>query len=401
MPERSISAWGLALTLLLGGCSNLPLPFDPRMFDSLGYQIAELFDSEEKEIIDKAELEALNALDEIPLLWKTRIGDSDMASFHVAFENDAVYVADEDGQLTRLDPQTGEKIWEVKTKNPFSAGVGAGEGMVLVGSSKGEVFAFNESGHTLWKSQVSSEILSPPQIKENMVVVRTTDGRVNGLDALDGKRKWFFQGATPALTVRSSAGVAITQGAVFAGFAGGKLVGMSLFTGNVGWEAVVSQPRGVTELERMTDITSSPAIDDRLICAVAYQGRVACFQIIDGTQIWARESSSSEGLTMDSDYVYVSEEKGVLAAYDKRSGAGMWKQVKLGSKNLTAPIVTSQYVVIGDDKGYVNILRNYDGVVLARAATDGSAILSRPQRIPEGFVVQTAEGGVFAFSTQF
>ncbi|WP_292953963.1 outer membrane protein assembly factor BamB [Nitrosomonas sp.] len=400
MLGRSGSIWALLLAFQISGCSNLPLPFDPRMFDSLGYQIAELFEGEEKEVIDEAELEALKALDEIPMLWKSRVGDSDMARFLVAYENNAVYVADEKGRLTKLNSKTGEEIWEVKTNNLFSAGVGIGEGMILVGTSKGEIFAFNESGHSLWKAQVSSEILGPPQIKDNIVVVRTTDGRVYGLDALDGNREWFFQGATPALTVRSSAGVAITQGAVFAGFAGGKMVGMSLFTGNVGWEAVVSQPRGVTELERMTDITSSPAFDDRLICAVAYQGRVGCFQIIDGTQIWTRESSSNAGLAMDSDYVYVAEDNGVLAAYDKRSGAGMWKQVRLGSKNLTAPLVAGHVVVIGDDKGYVNILRNYDGVVLARAATDGSAILSRPQRIPDGFVVQTANGGVFAFSTQ-
>ncbi len=79
----------------------------------------------------------------------------------------------------------------------------------------------------------------------------------------------------------------------------------------------------------------------------------------------------------------------------------MWKQVKLGSKRLTAPLVDNQYVIVGDDRGYVNMVRNYDGVVLARAATDDSAILSRPQVIPNGFVVQTADGGIFAFSLQF
>ena len=90
----------------------------------------------------------------------------------------------------------------------------------------------------------------------------------------------------------------------------------------------------------------------------------------------------------------------MLTAYDKRSGAGMWKQGRLGSKRLTAPLVDGHFIVIGDDKGFVNILRNYDGVVLARAKTDGSAILSQPQRIPGGFVVQTMDGGIFAFSSQ-
>lgn len=386
--------------LALAGCSNLPLPFDPNLFQAFGYQMAELMEREEKVVIDPEELAALKALDEIPQIWQQRVGESKIARFATAYDDEAVYVADEKGQLTSLDPRTGEVDWAVKTKLRFSGGVGAGQGMVLVGTSKGEVLAYNSAGHALWTAQVSSEILSPPRIHSDIVIVRTVDARIYGLDAISGVNKWVYQGATPPLTVRSVAGVAITQGAVFAGFAGGKMVAMSLFNGNVGWEAVVSQPRGVTELERMTDITSSPAVDDQLVCAAAYQGRVGCFQIIDGAQIWSRESSSDAGLTMDRDYVYVTEDNGVIAAYDKRSGASMWKQVKLGSKKLTTPLIDGQYIVIGDDKGYVNLLRNYDGVILMRSPTDGSAILSQPQQIPGGFVVQTAKGGVFAFRTK-
>jgi outer membrane protein assembly factor BamB len=383
--------------LVLAGCSNLPLPFDPNLFQAFGYQMAELMEREEKIVIDPEELAALKALDEIPLSWQQRVGESKIARFAVAYDDEAVYVADEKGQLTSLDPRTGEVDWTVKTKFRFSGGVGAGHEMVLVGTSKGEVLAYNSSGHALWTAQVSSEILSPPRVHSDIVIVRTVDARIYGLDALNGAHKWVYQGATPPLTVRSVAGVAITQGAVFAGFAGGKMIAMSLFNGNVGWEVIVSQPRGVTELERMTDITSSPAVDDQLVCAAAYQGRVGCFQIIDGAQIWSRESSSDAGLTMDRDYVYVTEDNGVVAAYDKRSGASMWKQVKLGSKRLTTPLIDGQYIVVGDDKGHVNLLRNYDGVILARSSTDGSAILSQPRQIPGGFVVQTAKGGVFAF----
>lgn len=386
--------------LALAGCSNLPLPFDSNLFQAFGYQMAELMDREEKVVIDPEELAALKALDEIPQIWQQRVGESKIARFATAYDDEAVYVADEKGQLTSLDPRTGEVDWAVKTKFRFSGGVGAGQGMVLVGTSKGEVLAYNSAGHALWTAQVSSEILSPPRIHSDIVIVRTVDARIYGLDAISGVNKWVYQGATPPLTVRSVAGVAVTQGAVFAGFAGGKMVAMSLFNGNVGWEAIVSQPRGVTELERMTDITSSPAVDDQLVCAAAYQGRVGCFQIIDGAQIWSRESSSDAGLTMDRDYVYVTEDNGVIAAYDKRSGASMWKQVKLGSKKLTTPLIDGQYIVIGDDKGYVNLLRNYDGVILMRSPTDGSAILSQPQQIPGGFVVQTAKGGVFAFRTK-
>ena len=103
---------------------------------------------------------------------------------------------------------------------------------------------------------------------------------------------------------------------------------------------------------------------------------------------------------MDNDYIYVTEEKGVVAAYDLLSGAGMWKQSRLGSKKLTQPIIKGQYIVVGDDQGYVNLLRNYDGVLVARSATDGTSIQTMPASLSDGFAVQTAKGGVYAFSTQ-
>lgn len=376
-------------------------PFDMRIIESMGAQLSDLFVKEEVIVFEKEELDALKAADRIPLKWKDKVSENKIASFYVVYAQGALYAADEDGKLTKYDAATGKQLWQIKTKNKFSAGVGIGEGLILIGTFKGEILAYNESGHMLWQSPVTSEILSPPQVQNDIVVARTVDGRIFGLDAIDGKRKWIYQGATPSLTVRSTAGITLAHGAVFAGFPGGKLIAMSQFNGNVGWEVAVSQPRGVTELERMTDITSSPVINNQFVCAVAYQGRVACFAINDGASIWARESSSSAGLAMDNDYVYVTEDKGIVAAYDMRSGASMWKQSRLGSKKLTQPVLKGQYIVVGDDQGYVNLLRNYDGALVARSATDGSSIQTAPSLLPDGFAVQTSKGGIYAFSTQF
>lgn len=401
-----IRSWRLLLywvlsALLLSACGSTMNPFDTRIIESMSTQLSDILVKEEVIVYEKEELDALKAADKIPLKWKGKVSENHIASFYTVYDNGAVYAADEEGKLTKYDAASGKELWQVKTKNKFSAGVGVGEGLILIGTFKGELLAYNESGHMLWQASVTSEILSPPQVQNNIVVVRTVDGRIFGLDAIDGKRKWIYQGATPSLTVRSTAGITIAHGAVFAGFPGGKMVAMSLFNGNIGWEVAVSQPRGVTELERMTDITSAPVVNNRFVCAAAYQGRVACFAINDGAQIWARESSSSAGLTMDNDYVYVTEDKGVVAAYDLLSGASMWKQSRLGSKKLTRPIVKGQYIVVGDDQGYINLLRNYDGTLVARSATDGSIIQNSASLLPDGFVVQTAKGGIYAFSAQF
>jgi outer membrane protein assembly factor BamB len=231
-----------------------------------------------------------------------------------------------------------------------------------------------------------------------MVVVRAGDGRIFGLEAGTGKRKWAYQGATPSLTVRSFAGVMISGSTVYAGFAGGKLVTINLANGVAGWEAAVARPRGATELERIADITSLPVIDEQQVCAVAYQGRIACFEIGTGNQIWAKDVSSNAGVVMDNHYIYVSENRGSLSAYDKRDGTSIWKQELLNGLRLSPPLLHGDHVVVGDSQGHVNIIKSDNGAMVARSASDDSAIITPAVSLPDGFVVQTRKGGVFAFA---
>ncbi|MEK7772243.1 MAG: PQQ-binding-like beta-propeller repeat protein, partial [Pseudomonadota bacterium] len=156
-----------------------------RIIESMGAQLSDLFVKEEVIVFEKEELDALKAADRIPLKWKDKVSENKIASFYVVYDQGALYAADEDGKLTKYDAATGKQLWQIKTKNKFSAGVGIGEGLILIGTFKGEILAYNESGHMLWQSPVTSEILSPPQVQNDIVVVRTVDGRIFGLDAID------------------------------------------------------------------------------------------------------------------------------------------------------------------------------------------------------------------------
>ena len=349
-------------------------------------------------MVSPEQMASLAKLPRVRSLWQNTLEESKVAVFLPVFENGSVYAASMNGELLRFDPLSGRQSGSIQTRSQLSGGVGTGEGMVLVGSFKGQVLAYDErNGKLLWNAHVSTEVLSPPRAGNGMVIVRTGDGRIFSLEAGSGKRKWIYQGATPALTVRSFAGVVISNGMVFAGFAGGKLVALNLSNGSVAWEAVVARPKGATELERITDITSLPVADERQICAVAYQGRVACFDAASGNQLWARDVSSNAGLAMDEYYIYVSENKGELIAYDKRDGASVWKQDMLSGFRLSPPLIHDAYIVVADSLGNVSVIRRDNGSIVARSSTDGSAILARPAPLPNGFVVQTRNGGLYAF----
>ncbi|HUL42692.1 MAG TPA: outer membrane protein assembly factor BamB [Burkholderiales bacterium] len=380
---RFLKAASPLLALLLCACGLLGLSGD-----------------DENTVDQPAPLVAFRRAARTEVLWQKGIGESGEYVFTPAFADDSVYAANEAGDLLRYNAKTGKLIWRVDTRRNLSAGVGAAHNLVLVGDLRGELLAFDNEGYLIWKSRLTSEILSAPQVANGIVVVRTEDGRIFGLNAADGSRKWVYEHATPTLTVRSFAGVAITRGGVFAGLAGGKLVALDIETGNIGWEATVAVPRGTTELERVTDITSTPAVDDERVCAVAYQGRVGCFDLFRGSLLWARDVSSISGLTLDDHNLYVSDDKGAVVALDKVSGASVWKQDKLFGRRISAPLVIGNYIVVGDLHGYVHFMSREDGSFAARRATDGSRISAPPIALDNGVLIQTRDGGLYAMNVE-
>ena len=224
------------------------------------------------------------------------------------------------------------------------------------------------------------------------------DGRLYGLEAGSGKRKWLYQRALPPLTVRTAVSVMVFRGGVFAGFPGGRLVALGLDTGTVGWEATVALPKGATELERVADVSSLPITDGRQICAVAIQGRVACFDAIKGSANWGRDLSSVSGLASDRTNLYVSDDKSAVVAFSLATGTSLWKQDKLYGRYISGPVTVGRYVAVGDFQGYVHILSRDDGSFVARVATDGSPIVAQPLALNDTILVQTVKGGVFAVS---
>ena len=372
MPNKSLAA--LAVLALLASCSSSPVQ-------------------------KPAELVPITPTAVLKVLWQGSVNSAGNNVYYPEASGNVVYAVGEEGGVIGFDMASGKTVASFEAGQRVSGGVGIGNGLVLLGTPKGEVLAFDRDGKPIWKTQLSSEILAPPQAQDGTVVVRSGDNRIFGLDAVNGKQKWLYQRSTPSLSVRTNAGLVIQRGGVFVGFPGGRLIALSLGNGNIGWEGVVAMPRGTTELERVTDITSLPVIDGKQACAAAFQGRVACFEVARGTLLWARDVSSVAGIGADARYLYVTDDKNAVLALDRASGASIWRQDKLVGRNVSAPLALGRHVVVGDLEGYVHVLSREDGSFAARIATDGSAIGAPPLALDaKSFLVQTRDGGVFAIT---
>ncbi len=346
--------------------------------------------------VKPAELEPISASASLAVLWQSGVGSAGAYVLTPAVVGKSVYAAAQDGTIARFDG--GSQVWRINAGQGISGGVGADGNLVVVATAKGEVLAFDSTGKPLWKARVTSEVLAAPQMAEGIVLVRSGDNRIFALDAADGRRKWVYQRSTPALSLRSNVGVTIAGKLALAGFPGGKLVAIVLNNGAAMWEATVALPKGATELERVSDVTSAPVVSGREVCAAAYQGRIACFDLASGNHLWSRDMSSAAGLDMDARNVYVADDRGAVHALDRTNGATVWKQDKLFMRQVSRPLALGNHVAVGDYQGVVHLMRRDNGTFAARYGTDGSGIAAEPQRVERGFLVQTRNGGLYALT---
>lgn len=349
-----------------------------------------------------AKLEELKPGVPARIVWKHSIGKAGVNVFTPALADNSIFVADADGNIERLDAATGKLQWRSKAKSDLTAGVGVSPDgkLVAVGGQKGQLMVFDGSGKPLWQVQASSEILSAPAVGNDVVIVRTGDNKVTAYEAADGKKRWFIQRVTPPLTLRNSPGLVIASSNVYAAQPAGRILALALNNGVPRFEVPLSEPRGATELERVSDISGAPLVFENDLCAVSYQGKVGCLDLNTGVARWSKPASSDVGVGVDQRFVFVSDEKGAVQAFAREGGASAWKNEKLAYRRLSAPISYGRFVAVGDLEGYVHFLSREDGTVLGRVSIDGGAIKAAPVLAGSNVIFQTQNGTVAAIAVE-
>lgn len=334
-------------------------------------------------------------------VWSTSVGDGierEAQALRPVIQNGTIYVGDLEGRLTAVDAAGGNKLWQVKTKLPFSGGPGITEDMVLVGTKDGEVHAFmNDSGTPVWIARVSSEVLAAPTESDGVVVVRSIDGRVFGLNVQNGRRLWVYDRSVPLLTLRGNANPLIRAGIVFLGYDGGEVVALRLDDGSLVWEQPIATNEGRSELDRLADIDGQLVFVASDLLVSSYKTRLASLAADSGRLLWFKDIASSSGVVVDRVNLATSDRQGHVWLLDRRNGSTMWKQDQLENRGLTRPAIYGSFVVVGDAEGYLHWMNIGDGRFAARDKIGGKGFSGAPLVVGNTVYVYTRKGQLVAY----
>jgi outer membrane protein assembly factor BamB len=346
------------LTLLLGACASVDEARIP------------------------AELTPIRTTLDVRSEWNVAAGDGVDAWYlklNPMLVGNYLYVIDAQGTVTSIQASDGELIWQRVLNVAVNAGLQRGDGALFLGTENGVVLALSQSdGHRLWREQLGAEVMALSNSNLGVMVARTADSQLYGLDARSGEILWQSSRSTPVLNLRGASQPVGESGRIIVGFDDGQLVALSPVRGNVLWTTTIANPVGISELERLVDMDGVIKVVDGIIYVAAYHGRVAAVTLSEGRILWARKLSSHMGLDIDAEHVYVTDEDSYIWAFDRVSGATLWKQDKLNNREITAPVVIDEYVVVGDFEGYTHWLSKYDGHFVARSQIGSTGILTAP-----------------------
>ena len=360
--------------------------------------------SKEDEVAPPAELVDFDPLVRVDRVWSadTKGGDDVLRlALRPVVEGDRVYVAGHGGDVQSLALADGKSHWRADTELELSGGPAVGEGLVVVGGTGGELVALDgESGAERWRVATGGEVLAAPTIADGIVVVRTVDGRLRGLRTANGVEAWSYEQPVPRLTLRGNGAPVVDGDMVIAGLDNGKVISLSLSTGELLWSTTVAPSQGRTEIERLVDIDSSVRVIGDDIFVVGYHGRIAMLARDTGQLWWGRELSSNRGLAVDGNMIYVTTADSSVVALRRRDGTPVWTQEAMLRRSLTGPALAGDRLVVGDFDGYLHWLDTATGQMVARGKTGAGRMSNTPVVAGDLLLLQTDSGDVQAWRAE-
>ncbi|MXP56595.1 outer membrane protein assembly factor BamB [Pantoea sp. Mhis] len=346
-------------------------------------------------------------------IWVTSIGkgigDFD-SNLHPICHNNIIYAADRFGIVKALSEYDGKEKWSINLaeKNNFfsksisallSGGITINGDHLYIGSERGRIYALNiKDGSIAWKTQLSGEILSDPAVSDEMVVLHTSNGMLQGLNQINGKTQWSVDLGMPQLSLRGESAPVVAFDCIIIGDDKGRVNLVGIKQGQLIWQQDISNSMTSTENNYIKDVDVNPIIINGIVYAVTYNGNLAALNLLNGKIIWQKKIDGAKSLIIDSDNIYLTDQYDHIIALNINDGLTLWQQNKLIHRQLTAPVLMHNYLIFGDTKGYLYWFNKYNGKYILSQKFDKNGFHSEALVVDDKIIIQSKNGKLYAIT---
>ncbi len=349
-------------------------------------------------------------------VWKTSIGkggdDRTPLTAVPVTADGKVFTLDTAGNLAAFDLESGKRLWRetiVPKGEGRHAAVGGGvawdSNRLFVTAGYKHLLAVNpENGKKIWRVALPAPARAAPTVMDGRVYLVTLDNRLMVYTAEDGALLWQYTGVSESTNLLGSASVAADETLVVLPLSSGELYGLRPENGQVVWQDNLSAVRRTGALSAIADVRGLPVIDQGVVFAVSYSGRLVALDQVTGRRLWQREIGSAETPWPAGENIFMLTTEQQLVALTRNRGDIRWvaSLPRWADKDHTEPLVWAGPVlaggrlfVVGGKKEMLEI-NPENGAVIETYKLPGATILP-PVAAAETLLVLSRNGDLSAY----
>lgn len=310
-----------------------------------------------------------------------------------AQDDERVFAAHVTGEVVAVSKVDGRVLWK-HTLEPWQVGVTLYRDQLYLLSQKGDLVVLNANdGAEVQRSPLGVSAIAPLVVSGNQVAFLSQDGKLRLWDNTSRNWVWIYDSEQPVLTLHGQAQPVFYRDSIIAGFSNGRVMALDLLSGEPRWSHRLSDPRGVTDLQRLVDVDVTPLVIDDRVYVAGYEGRLVEIMAAGGEVRWETAASVSASLATDGRSLFVANRTGEIFAYDLNTKAIRWQQQAVTGRPLTSLAVQGDTVIVTDRRGYVYGFSTQTGEPVGRLNFAGHQRFAVPAIVDaDHFYVQSMQG---------
>jgi outer membrane protein assembly factor BamB len=303
-----------------------------------------------------------------------------------------IYTLDTEGQISAFSIKNGDVKWRQSTvprgeddSGTVGGGLAYSEGRLYATNGYKQLLALNPAtGAQMWKVALPSPARSAPTVADGRVYVITLDNRLLAFSSTDGAPLWNYAGVAEDTNLLGSASVAADKTLVVLPLSSGELFGLRPENGRIAWEDNLSAVRRMGALASIADIRGLPVIDQGVVFAVSYSGRLVALDAATGKRLWQREVGSAETPWPAGDSIFMVTTEQQLAAFARQGGGIRWN-VQLPRYDdddrespivWTGPVLAGGRLIVASSGGEMLEISPQDGKTIRKTKLDGDVMIA-------------------------
>ena len=198
-----------------------------------------------------------------------------------------VYVGTTLGQLFAFDAG-GRQLYRIDAKSGIEAQpvVDSVHDALYAATVRGDVLALHaQDGSPRWTASAGAPISQPGLLSSDALYLVADDDSVVALSRSDGTVLWrYHREPHEGLSIAGHAGLVEAGGKLITAFGDGAVVALDASDGRVLWETDTSVDLGDTDaMRRFTDVDTTPAIAGDIVYVASFSGGLYGLELASGT----------------------------------------------------------------------------------------------------------------------